>query len=91
MDNRTKELLKSQAVLDSNFSVSNYVEERLWATARDGTKIPISLVYHKDTKLGANTPLLQYAYGSYGSTIDPNFSSTRIPNTTSTRIDNIGG
>ena len=78
MDNRTKELLKSQAVLDSNFSVSNYVEERLWATARDGTKIPISLVYHKDTKLGANTPLLQYAYGSYGSTIDPNFSSTRL-------------
>ena len=78
MDNRTKELLKSQAVLDSNFSVSNYVEERLWATARDGTKIPISLVYHKDTKLGDNTPLLQYAYGSYGSTIDPNFSSTRL-------------
>lgn len=78
MDNRTKELLKCQAVLDSNFSVSNYVEERLWATARDGTKIPISLVYHKNTKLGPNTPLLQYAYGSYGSTIDPNFSSTRL-------------
>ena len=42
----------------------------------DGAKIPISLVYHKDTKISSNTPLLQYAYGSYGSTIDPYFSTS---------------
>ena len=41
-------------------------------------KIPISLVYRKDTKPSSNTPVLQYAYGSYGSTIDPSFSSSRL-------------
>ena len=71
-------ILKEQEVLGGKFNKENYVEKRIWATAADGVKIPISLVYHKDTKLGATTPILQYAYGSYGSTIDPGFSTTRL-------------
>lgn len=79
-DMRTKEktVLKQLEVLGGKFKEENYRSERLWATARDGAKIPISLVYHKDTKLDGNSPLLQYAYGSYGATIDPNFSSARL-------------
>ncbi len=77
---RTKEktVLKQMEVLGGKFKEENYRSERVWATARDGVKIPISLVYHKDTKLDGNSPLLQYAYGSYGATIDPNFSSARL-------------
>ena len=77
---RTKEktLLKEQEVLGGNFNSANYRSQRIWATAKDGLKVPISLVYHKETKINGTTPLLQYAYGSYGSTIDPYFSSTRL-------------
>ncbi len=71
-------VLKEQAVLGGQFNKANYVSKRLWAKAVDGTKIPISLVHHKDTLLSSNTPILQYAYGSYGSTIDPGFSSARL-------------
>ena len=56
----------------------NYTSERLFATAHDGKKIPISLVRHVDTQFNKNTPILQYGYGSYGSTIDPSFSSVRL-------------
>ena len=75
---QTQDTLKQQPVMDRTFDSKNYVEKRLWVPARDGVKIPVSLVYHKDTEPNSNTPLLQYAYGSYGSTIDPNFSSTRL-------------
>ncbi len=77
---RTKEktLLKEQEVLGGNFDSANYQSQRIWAKAKDGLEVPISLVYHKGTKLDGTTPLLQYAYGSYGSTIDPYFSSTRL-------------
>ncbi|MGB1448481.1 MAG: S9 family peptidase [Flavobacteriaceae bacterium] len=75
---KTHTILKEQQVLGGKFDKLNYVSKRLWATADDGVKIPISLVYRKDTKLSATTPILQYAYGSYGSTIDPGFSSTRL-------------
>ena len=75
---KEKNILKEQEVLNVNFKKENYISKRLWATASDGTKIPISLVYHKDTKINYNTPLLQYAYGSYGSTIDPYFSTVRL-------------
>jgi oligopeptidase B len=77
---RTKErdVKKEQDVLDPNFDKNNYTSERIWATAKDGTKIPMSLVRRKDTKLDGNAPLLQYAYGSYGSTIDPYFSTIRL-------------
>ena len=75
---KTKEIKKEQQVLGENFDKNNYKSERLWATALDGTKIPISLVYHKNTVLAKNTPLLLYGYGSYGHTIDAGFSSTRL-------------
>jgi len=78
MRTKAKEVKKEQEVLGGKFNKDNYKEERLWATARDATKIPLSLVYHKDTILNENTPLLQYAYGSYGSTIDPYFSIIRL-------------
>lgn len=75
---KTKEIKKEQEVLGGKFSKDNYTEERIWATARDGEKVPISLVYRKDTHLTSNTPLLLYAYGSYGATIDPYFSTIRL-------------
>jgi oligopeptidase B len=78
MRTKEKEVKKEQEVLDPKFDKNNYVSERLWATAEDGTKIPMSVVRHKNTKLDGNTPLLQYAYGSYGSTIDPYFSTIRL-------------
>ncbi len=73
-----KTVLKQEEVLGGTFREENYRSERVWATASDGVKVPISLVYHKDTPLDGSSPLLQYAYGSYGSTIDPSFSSTRL-------------
>ena len=78
MRTKEKEIKKEQEVLGGLFHKENYKEERLWATARDGEKIPMSLVYRKDTVINENTPILQYAYGSYGSTIDPYFSTVRL-------------
>ncbi|MDV7188422.1 S9 family peptidase [Lutibacter sp. TH_r2] len=78
VDDKTKEIKKEQEVLGGKFNKENYKSERLWANATDGTKIPISLVYHKNTKLSESTPLLLYGYGSYGYTIDAGFSSTRL-------------
>ncbi|ASV28782.1 S9 family peptidase [Maribacter cobaltidurans] len=78
MATREETVMKEQEVLGGNFNKENYIEKRLWAPARDGSKIPISLVHHKDTALNENTPLLQYAYGSYGYTIDPYFSTVRL-------------
>ncbi|MDX1277536.1 S9 family peptidase [Oceanihabitans sediminis] len=75
---KTKEVKKEQEVLDKNFDKENYTSKRIWATARDGVKIPISLVHKKGLKLDGTNPLLQYAYGSYGSTIDPYFSTIRL-------------
>ncbi|MDQ0780723.1 S9 family peptidase [Chryseobacterium sp. W4I1] len=70
-------LLKQQEVL-GGYSKDNYTTERLFATAKDGTKIPISLVYKKGFKKDGNSPVLLYAYGSYGSSMDASFSSTRL-------------
>ncbi|MFC4691683.1 S9 family peptidase [Dokdonia genika] len=78
MKTQEKTVLKEQEIMGENFSKDNYKMERIWAPAQDGAKIPISIVYHKDTVLDGNAPLLQYAYGSYGSTIDPSFSSIRL-------------
>jgi len=78
MSSKEKVLLKQQEVLDETFSPENYTSERLYATAKDGTKIPVSLVYKKGTEKSAETPLLLYAYGSYGNTIEPRFSSVRL-------------
>lgn len=78
MKDKTQTVLKEQEVLGGKFDKNNYVSKRLWATAKDGVKVPISLVFRKDTDLSPDTPILQYAYGSYGSTIDPGFSTTRL-------------
>ena len=78
MRTREKTVKKEQEVLGGKFKKENYRSERIWATAGDGAKIPISLVYHKDTPLDGSSPLLQYAYGSYGHTIDPYFSTVRL-------------
>jgi oligopeptidase B len=77
---RTKEktVLKEQEVLGGKFDKNNYIEERIWATATDGTKVPISMVYRKGIKLNGQNPFLLYAYGSYGMTMDPYFSTTRL-------------
>lgn len=78
MRTKAKKVLKEQEVLGGNFDKDNYTSERIWATAGDGTKIPMSLVYKKGIKKDGNNPLLQYAYGSYGSTVDPYFSTVRL-------------
>ncbi len=75
---KQRAIKKEQEVLGGIFDKNNYTSERIWATARDGVKVPISLVYKKGIKLDGTNPLLQYAYGSYGSTIDPSFSSIRL-------------
>lgn len=78
MSTKEQVLLKQEEVLDSNFSANNYTSERIFATANDGTKIPISLVYRKDINKNGKTPLLLYAYGSYGNSTEPSFSSSRL-------------
>jgi len=78
MVTKEKTVLKEQLVLGGKFDKNNYVEERIWATAADGTKIPMSMVYRKGMKKDGKNPVLQYAYGSYGYTIDPYFSTSRL-------------
>lgn len=79
-DMKTKErkLLKQTEVL-GNFDKSNYETKRIYATAMDGTKIPISLVYKKGLKKDGNNPAYLYGYGSYGNTIDPSFRLSILP------------
>lgn len=78
METKEKSVLKQQEVLGGNFDTNNYDSRRVFATAKDGTKIPMSLVYKKGLKLNGENPVLQYAYGSYGSTSDPYFSTSRL-------------
>jgi len=68
--------LKQQPV--PGYDASNYATERVWVPARDGTKIPVSLVYRKDFKRDGTAALLQYGYGSYGASMDPEFSASII-------------
>lgn len=74
---REKELLKEQEVVGS-FDKNDYTSERIYVEARDGIKVPVSLVYKKDIEVRAKNPLLLYGYGSYGSSMDPYFSSVRL-------------
>tara|TARA_B110000003_G_scaffold259914_1_gene280303 strand:- start:557 stop:2431 length:1875 start_codon:yes stop_codon:yes gene_type:complete len=78
LDTQEEEIQKQQEVLGGEFNSDNYTSERLFATSHDGVKIPISIVRHVNTELNQDTPILQYGYGSYGSTIDPSFSSVRL-------------
>ena len=68
--------LKRQPV--PGYGPANYVTERLWATARDGTKVPVSIVYRKGFEKNGKAALLQYGYGSYGASMDPGFSVTTV-------------
>jgi oligopeptidase B len=77
MKTREKTLLKQDEVL-GGYDPADYVSERLYAPARDGVRVPVSLVYRKGTEKDWNNPLLLYAYGSYGSSMDANFSSARL-------------
>jgi oligopeptidase B len=68
-----RELLKREPVL-GGYDPANYSTEFAWATARDGTRVPVSIVYRKGTPRDGSAPLLQIGYGSYGSSYDPEFS-----------------
>lgn len=78
MSSKEKEVLKQQEVLGGQFSPDNYTSERIMVTARDGVKVPVSLVYKKGFKRDGKAPILLYAYGSYGYSMDPSFSSIRL-------------
>lgn len=77
MDTQQRTLKKQTEVL-GGFRKDEYSAERLWATVRDGVKVPISLVYKKGMKKDGSNPLLLYAYGSYGASISPGFNSNII-------------
>ena len=72
-----KQLLKRDPVL-GEFDPANYRTEFLWATARDGTKVPVSLVYRKTFNRDGHAPLVVYGYGSYGASMDPEFAVSRL-------------
>ena len=76
--NTGKATLMKQTEVPGGFNRANYQSERVFATAPDGTKIPMSVVYRKGTKLDGSAPLLLYGYGSYGISIPPTFSSNRL-------------
>jgi oligopeptidase B len=77
MKTKERTLLKQQEVL-GGFTAGDYKSERIMATARDGVQIPVSIVYHKDTKLDGTSPCLLYAYGSYGYSMEPAFNASRL-------------
>ena len=77
MNSRKATLLK-QTEVPGGFDKNNYKTERVFATASDGTKIPMSVVYRKTVKLDGSAPLLLYGYGSYGLSIPPSFSASRL-------------
>ena len=78
MITKEKKVLKETEVLGGKFDKTNYQSKRVWATARDGKKVPISLVYRKDMFNEGQNPLLLYGYGSYGITNSASFSSVRL-------------
>ena len=78
MNSKEQELMKQTEVMDKSFSPDNYASERVFVTARDGAKVPVSIVYKKGMKKDGKAPLLLYGYGSYGAIIDPYFSSVRL-------------
>jgi oligopeptidase B len=74
---RTRQLVKQQPVL-GDYNATDYVSERVWATAPDGERVPMSLVHRRDLALDSTAPCLLYGYGSYESSMDPGFSSIRL-------------
>ena len=77
LNTKKRTLLKQQEVL-GGYNPTNYEAKRIWAVARDGTKVPVSLVYKKGVKFDGSAPMLLYAYGSYGISMAPTFSSGRL-------------
>src|SRR5215467_20283 len=77
MNSRRATLLK-QTEVPGGFDKANYKSERVFATASDGTKIPMSVVYRRNVKLDGSAPMLLYGYGSYGISIPPSFSPARL-------------
>ncbi len=77
LNTRERKLLKQQEVL-GGYDPSKYEARRIWAVARDGTKVPVSIVSKKGVALDGKAPLLLYAYGSYGASMSPTFSSSRL-------------
>ncbi len=77
METKEKKLMKQQEVV-GGYDSKEYVTERIYATAKDGTKVPISVVYKKGLVKDGSAPLLLYAYGAYGNSIDASFSSARL-------------
>ena len=77
MSSKARELMKEYEV-KGGYDRTQYTSERIFATATDGVKVPISIVYKKGVALDGSEPLLLYAYGSYGATTDPGFSSNRL-------------
>jgi oligopeptidase B len=77
MNTRQRKLLKQQEV-PGGYNASRYEAKRIWAVARDGTKVPISLVYKKGVPFDGTAPMLLYGYGSYGLSLAPTFSSNRL-------------
>jgi len=75
--NQREELKKQQEVL-GGFKKEDYLTKRIFVKSHDDKKIPVSMVYHKNTKINSETPLLLYGYGSYGYSISPSFSSNRL-------------
>ena len=73
-----KTTLMKETEVPGGFDAKNYKSERVFATAPDGTRIPMSMVYRKGVKLDGSAPLLLYGYGSYGYAIPPSFSSNRL-------------
>ena len=76
--NKRKATLMKQTEVPGGFDKTNYKSERVFATASDGTKIPMSIVYRRNVKLDGSAPLLLYGYGSYGISISPGFSASRL-------------
>ncbi|CAN5348005.1 oligopeptidase B [soil metagenome] len=74
---RKSELLKQQEI-PSGYDKTKYETTRVWATARDGVKVPVSIIMRKGTKLDGKSPMLLYAYGAYGASMTPNFSTARL-------------
>jgi len=77
MKTKSRKLLKQQEVV-GGYNAEEYITERVWAEADDGTRIPMSIVYKKGLKKDGKNPTLLYGYGSYGYSINPTFSSTRL-------------
>ena len=77
METKDKKLMKQQEVV-GGYDPKQYTTERIYATTKDGTKVPISLVYKNGFKKDGTAPLLLYAYGSYGYSTDASFSSARL-------------